>query len=308
VEDRHVTADARPSVLLELRRLERDDVARSDRGGAGIDPVEAGRRGGVASGISRRRAPLRRLEQAIENSRNGAAIFALYRTRLERDQALEREILYRDRQVVELIDAADEERARIAQLRERAGWLESELRGNIEALEARESALRAAIDASEAELVVHLREPTQPRPPHRRPLPAPAQPSNQRPISLGGRTTVRSRWVGLFRTSHELHVVRKCVSFGFIVVAMFLESGAAVEVEEWSIARGRRARDGVTRRSANEAAEKVEAAEMPAGPALRSRQAYSDLFRPRRTHAGMTRRVRLGRASRRSASHFPDGG
>lgn len=42
--------------------------------GAGkVDPVEAGRRGGVASGLARRLRPQRELELGIVASNNGAA-------------------------------------------------------------------------------------------------------------------------------------------------------------------------------------------------------------------------------------------
>jgi hypothetical protein len=44
-----------------------------------VDPVEAGRKGGRASGVSRRLRPLRELEQGVLESRNGLAKFELLR-------------------------------------------------------------------------------------------------------------------------------------------------------------------------------------------------------------------------------------
>src|SRR5262245_11975150 len=55
-----------------------------------VDPVEAGRRGGLSSGLSRRLRHQRALEQRILEARNGAAHFALLRVRMERERDLER--------------------------------------------------------------------------------------------------------------------------------------------------------------------------------------------------------------------------
>ena len=85
--------------------------------GTTVDPVEAGRRGGQASGLSRRLRHQRELEAKIASTRNGAAIFGLYRTQLERDQALERERIRLDRTCMQLMDWAEEERATLQRLR-----------------------------------------------------------------------------------------------------------------------------------------------------------------------------------------------
>jgi hypothetical protein len=54
-----------------------------------VDPVEAGRKGGRASGVSRRLRPLRELEQGVLESRNGLAKFELLRLKRKQLAALE---------------------------------------------------------------------------------------------------------------------------------------------------------------------------------------------------------------------------
>jgi hypothetical protein len=92
---------------------------------------------------------LKRLEEAIASSRNGAAIYGLYRTQLQRDQALEREVIQRDQRVMQLMDWEQEEQAKIERLQERARELETELRGKVETLEQREAELRRRLDSHE---------------------------------------------------------------------------------------------------------------------------------------------------------------
>jgi hypothetical protein len=119
------------------------------RFGAGIDPVSAGRAGGIASGLSRRLRPQRELEAKIAATKNGAALAVLLRTHLERDQALEREILQRDGRVMQLMDWEEELNGKIAALRVRARELEAELRGKIEALGERETELRRQLETDD---------------------------------------------------------------------------------------------------------------------------------------------------------------
>jgi hypothetical protein len=128
------------------------------RFGAGIDAVEAGRRGGVASGVSRRLRPQRRLEEAIASTKNGAAIYGLYRTQLERDKALERERHRADQTLLWLMDETDRERATITRLRERRRQYETVLAERFAKLEERERQLAAAVAADEGELVDRLRQ------------------------------------------------------------------------------------------------------------------------------------------------------
>jgi hypothetical protein len=95
------------------------------RFGADIDPVEAGRRGGVASGIARRLKPQRDLEARVLESRNGAAAYALLRDKRRQHAALERAQVEADWMVVGLMEQAEEERARIARLRAEVDELEA---------------------------------------------------------------------------------------------------------------------------------------------------------------------------------------
>jgi chromosome segregation ATPase len=124
----------------------------------GVDVREAGAKGGRASGVSRRMAKQRRLEEAIfERSRNGYALLKLAEREARRNEALEeairrgreaaeREARVADFQVSDLLDEADELKAEIAKLEARETDLEQ-----------REAALRASIEASEHDLVDRLR-------------------------------------------------------------------------------------------------------------------------------------------------------
>lgn len=126
------------------------------RFGAGIDPREAGRRGGIASGVSRRLRPQRELEAKIASTRNGAAIAVVYKTQLERDRALEHARIAADRDVMRLMDMADHEREEIASLRER----KVEVVERINALVQREAELRAKAETPEglAEILADVPE------------------------------------------------------------------------------------------------------------------------------------------------------
>jgi vacuolar-type H+-ATPase subunit H len=84
-------------------------------GPSGPDPAEAGRRGGRASGVSRKLAKQRRLEEAIfERSKNGMALYKLVEAEERRDRALEEARTRADYLVCELMDEADKVKAEIA--------------------------------------------------------------------------------------------------------------------------------------------------------------------------------------------------
>jgi hypothetical protein len=117
--------------------------------GTTVDPVEAGRRGGRASGIARRLKPLRELEAGIAESRNGAAKMKLHEVKRRQLAELERAQLEADRTVMWLMDQADAERATIARLRERRRQYELAVGERIEALEQREQDLRRTVDTGE---------------------------------------------------------------------------------------------------------------------------------------------------------------
>jgi hypothetical protein len=99
------------------------------------------RRGGQKSGLSRRLRKQRELEEKIASSKNGAAIFGLYRTQLDRERALERERRLADAVVEQLMAEADRERAALERLRQErrnaeqqlaeAARQEAELRGRL---------------------------------------------------------------------------------------------------------------------------------------------------------------------------------
>ena len=85
--------------------------------GTTVDPVEAGRKGGQASALSRRLKPLRELEAGIVESRNGAAKWKLLEARRGELEAVEREFRRADFQLSDVYDHADREREIIAQLK-----------------------------------------------------------------------------------------------------------------------------------------------------------------------------------------------
>jgi hypothetical protein len=117
----------------------------------GADPREAGRAGGRASQLSRRLRAQRQLEERIAATKNGAAIFGLYRTQLERDQALNRERVKADRHVMELDMLADGLRETIKDLDREV----DERRLEVAALEARRLALSSIDDTT---LITLLRD------------------------------------------------------------------------------------------------------------------------------------------------------
>ena len=94
--------------------------------GAGVDPREAGRKGGRASGLSRRLRPQRQLEEGIVESRNGAAKAKLLEIRMRRERELEQERIRMDAAVArareerwELEDVVNGQRRRLAWMRRR---------------------------------------------------------------------------------------------------------------------------------------------------------------------------------------------
>lgn len=143
-------------------------------GAPGRDAREIGRRGGLASGESRRLAPVRELEAGVVASRNGAAKVALLRLQAEREQdlrdrraAADEKLRQTDEMVCGLMDEAAAERATIARLnedaeRERELYAQfrterRELEHRVIALHAELGVSRAAAEAGEAELLDRLR-------------------------------------------------------------------------------------------------------------------------------------------------------
>jgi hypothetical protein len=121
-------------------------------GAPGVDPVEIGRRGGIASGVSRRQRPLRELEAKVAESRNGAAQFGLLRLKIEQDQELERARFRADDVLCRLMDAAAAERATIERLQGCVAELEAEFNERHAALvtlEQREAELRQRAESGE---------------------------------------------------------------------------------------------------------------------------------------------------------------
>jgi hypothetical protein len=76
------------------------------------DQVEVSRRGQRASVVAHKLAGQRRLERKVEESNNGAALFALLRVRMQREAELERQRLAADKELAEMdgfiLDARDE--------------------------------------------------------------------------------------------------------------------------------------------------------------------------------------------------------
>jgi hypothetical protein len=124
----------------------------------GVDLREAGRKGGKASGVSRRLRPLRELEAGIVESRNGAAKWKLLETRRRQLAELERARLLADERLLGLMDEADAERATIARLRERRREYEAAVTQRLAQLEARERLMIAAVKAAEGDLARRLRD------------------------------------------------------------------------------------------------------------------------------------------------------
>jgi hypothetical protein len=114
--------------------------------GTTVDPVEAGRRGGQASGVSRRRHPLRLLQQRILESSNGAAALGLRKEKQRQDRALEREVIARDKTVLALMDEEERLGAEIAAERQRR----DARRAEVDALEQRKTELRQRLESDDA--------------------------------------------------------------------------------------------------------------------------------------------------------------
>jgi hypothetical protein len=96
-------------------------------GGPDRDPVELGRKGGIASGLSRRLRPQRQLEEKILASKNGAAILKVLELRRAREAELMAEELRRDKSLVELelfeIDIREQVEEVVADLEQRRAEL-----------------------------------------------------------------------------------------------------------------------------------------------------------------------------------------
>jgi hypothetical protein len=92
-----------------------------------VDPVEAGRKGGRASVLARRLAGQRKLEERISSTKNGAALFSLYRVRLEREARLEEERLAADKELVAIEEQTIEEQERLQDLRRQVDEAEAQL-------------------------------------------------------------------------------------------------------------------------------------------------------------------------------------
>src|SRR5262245_51997950 len=105
-----------PNVCTLQGMIESTMEASSKRAFNGVDPVEAGRRGGIASGLSRRLRPQRELARGITESKNGQAKYALLRDMRRDEQRLLDEQRRADELVCRLLDEADQERATIARL------------------------------------------------------------------------------------------------------------------------------------------------------------------------------------------------
>jgi hypothetical protein len=86
---------------------------------AGVDLREAGRRGGIASGLARRNREIRRLEEKIAQSSNGAAQLGLLRMRQARERELQERIFAADKTLVSILDEIAREQGNLERLRER---------------------------------------------------------------------------------------------------------------------------------------------------------------------------------------------
>ena len=96
-------------------------------GAPGRDPVEIGRKGGHASVLARRLAGQRKLEKRIEESRSGAALYALLRVRMERERELEHQRIEADCELVELEAWAGQARIDLEEAIEQREQVEAEL-------------------------------------------------------------------------------------------------------------------------------------------------------------------------------------
>jgi hypothetical protein len=123
----------------------------------GVDLREAGRRGGVQSGISRRMRAQRELEAKILESRNGAAQVKLLEMRQRRERALEQEQIRHDRIVLGLMDQAEELRSEIDHMRTRRQHLERRVADLHSLVETDDGLIEALRQLPEARLEAALR-------------------------------------------------------------------------------------------------------------------------------------------------------
>jgi hypothetical protein len=115
-----------------------------------IDPREAGRRGGIASGLARRLKNERTMEARVLELRNGAAIYSVLRDRRQRDAELEAARRQADRELAEA-DLA------LYDARQQLDELDAQLRTLDERIAERERRLEAS-RSDEANLESILRD------------------------------------------------------------------------------------------------------------------------------------------------------
>jgi hypothetical protein len=134
-------------------------------GSRGADPREAGRRGGVQSGRSRRgELEPDKLARMLVRLGGVQGVYGVYRNQVrlaEREQArladLERRVAAEDMLLCGLLDQSDAERTTIARLRVRRREYEQAVTERIEALEQREAELRQRLESDDG-LVAWLTE------------------------------------------------------------------------------------------------------------------------------------------------------
>ncbi len=112
----------------------------------GVDLREAGRRGGIASGQSRRLREQRELERKVLEARNGAAAIKLLELKRRDEAALQDERHHADAIVGELMDRADALEQTIADLRGEADVARDEYNR----LEERRQAMALAVESDDA--------------------------------------------------------------------------------------------------------------------------------------------------------------
>lgn len=115
-----------PPEAITNRRGKRDDAPWLFGAPTGPDPSEAGRRGGIKSGITRRQKPLRQLEQRVAQTGNGYALVRLLDRKREDEAALLAERRRADEEVQRLEAEARQVEQRIVSLREDCQDLETE--------------------------------------------------------------------------------------------------------------------------------------------------------------------------------------
>jgi septal ring factor EnvC (AmiA/AmiB activator) len=121
--------------------------------GTTVDPRVAGSRGGKNSQAGRKFREVRKIEEEILATSNGAAKAAVLRIRLDRQAEVERERVRLDAGVRQLRDEADDLRDDIDELRDEHTALQAE----VAEFQKHDVLLRAALNAGEAELAERLR-------------------------------------------------------------------------------------------------------------------------------------------------------